>query len=67
MGNVLNSVIHGLVDFSILTGTAIAIDQGGYMGSAAAILALTPLPAAVREAFTWRAPSPGTYRRKDHP
>ncbi len=38
-GNVLNSVIHGLFDFSIITGTAIAIDQGGYIGSAAAILA----------------------------
>ena len=66
-GNVLNSVIHGLFDFSTLTGTAIAIDQGGYIGSAAANLALRPLPAAVREAFTWRAPSPGTYHGKEHP
>ena len=38
-GNVLNSVIHGLFDFSILTGTAIVIDQGAYIGSAAAIVA----------------------------
>ena len=38
-GNVLNSVIHGLFDFSILTGTAIVIDQGAYLGSAAAIVA----------------------------
>lgn len=38
-GNVLNSVIHGLFDFSILSGTAIAVDQGGYVGSSAAILA----------------------------
>ena len=38
-GNVLNSVIHGLFDFSILTGTAIALDQGAYLGSAAAIAA----------------------------
>lgn len=38
-GNVANSVIHGLFDFSIITGTAIAVDQGGYVGSLAAILA----------------------------
>ena len=38
-GNVLNSVIHGLFDFSILTGTAIVIDRGAYIGSAAAIVA----------------------------
>lgn len=38
-GNVLNSVIHGLFDFSILTGTAIAVDQGAYPGGLAAILA----------------------------
>jgi membrane protease YdiL (CAAX protease family) len=38
-GNVLNSVLHGMFDFSILTGVAIAVDQGGYVGSMAAILA----------------------------
>ncbi len=38
-GNVLNSVIHGLFDFSILSGTAIVVDQGAYLGSLAAILA----------------------------
>ncbi|WP_109507719.1 CPBP family intramembrane glutamic endopeptidase [Nocardioides speluncae] len=38
-GNVLNSVLHGLFDFSILSATAIAVDQGGYLGSMAAILA----------------------------
>jgi hypothetical protein len=38
-GNALNSVIHGLFDFSILTGTVIVIDQGAYIGSAAAIAA----------------------------
>jgi hypothetical protein len=36
---VLNSVIYGRYDFSILSATAIALDQGGNMGSAAAILA----------------------------
>ena len=38
-GNVLNSVIHGLFDFSIITGTTILIDQEPYTGSAAAIAA----------------------------
>jgi uncharacterized protein len=38
-GNVLNSVIHGLFDFSILTGTAIVADQAGYPGTIAAIAA----------------------------
>ncbi|TYL45409.1 CPBP family intramembrane metalloprotease [Nocardioides sp. BGMRC 2183] len=38
-GNVLNSVIHGLFDFSILSGTAIMADQGGYPGTLAAVLA----------------------------
>ncbi len=36
--NWLNSVIHGLFDFSIITGTAILADQGGYVGTGAAIL-----------------------------
>jgi hypothetical protein len=38
-GNALNSVIHGLFDFSIITGTGIVIDQTAYIGSAAAIAA----------------------------
>src|ERR1700754_2017497 len=38
-GNVLNSVLHGLFDFALLSATAILIDQGGYIGSLAAILA----------------------------
>lgn len=38
-GNALNSVLHGLFDFSIITGTAIAVDQGAYAGTLAAILA----------------------------
>ena len=33
-GNVLNSVLHGLFDLSIITGTAIVVDQGGYVGDA---------------------------------
>lgn len=45
-GNVLNSVLHGLFDFSLLSGTAIIVDQGGYVGSLAGILAY-PLIAAV--------------------
>jgi hypothetical protein len=38
-GNALNSIIHGFFDFSIITGTAIVVDQGAYIGSAAAIAA----------------------------
>ncbi|MFS3127298.1 CPBP family intramembrane glutamic endopeptidase [Nocardioides sp. Bht2] len=37
--NWLNSVIHGLFDFSILTSTAILVDQKAYVGAGAAILA----------------------------
>ncbi|MFI5426329.1 type II CAAX prenyl endopeptidase Rce1 family protein [Aeromicrobium sp. UC242_57] len=37
--NVLNSILHGLFDFSLLTGTVILVDQEPYIGSAAAILA----------------------------
>jgi hypothetical protein len=36
-GNVLNSVIHGLFDFSIVSGTAIIVHQRAYAGSVAAI------------------------------
>ena len=38
-GNVLNSILHGMFDFSILTGTAIVVDQQAYVGSAFAIFA----------------------------
>ena len=38
-GNALNSVLHGLFDLSIITGTAIVVDQTGYPGTLAAILA----------------------------
>ena len=37
--NVVNSILHGLFDFSILTGTAVLVDQEPYVGSLAAILA----------------------------
>lgn len=37
-GNVLNSVLHGLFDFSLLTGTAIVVNQGAYPGTIAPIL-----------------------------
>jgi uncharacterized protein len=37
-GNVVNSVIHGLFDFSILSGTAIVVGQRDYPGTLAAIL-----------------------------
>ena len=38
-GNALNSVLHGFFDFSLLSGSVILVDQGGYVGSIAAILA----------------------------
>jgi uncharacterized protein len=38
-GNAVNSVLHGLFDFSILTGTVVLVDQDPYVGSAAAVLA----------------------------
>jgi len=38
-GNVLNSVIHGMFDFAILSGSAIVLHQTGYAGAAAVILA----------------------------
>lgn len=37
--NALNSVLHGLFDFALLSGSAILLDQGGYVGSVAPILA----------------------------
>ncbi len=37
--NAVNSVIHGLFDFSLLTGTVVLVDQDPYIGSVAAILA----------------------------
>jgi uncharacterized protein len=37
-GNVVNSVIHGLFDFSVISGTAVFADQHAYAGSVAAIL-----------------------------
>lgn len=38
-GNVVNSVLHGLFDFSLLTGTVILVDQDPYLGSMAGIAA----------------------------
>lgn len=38
-GNAVNSVLHGLFDFSLLTGTVILVDQDPYLGSVAAIAA----------------------------
>jgi hypothetical protein len=37
-GNALNSVLHGLFDFSLLTGTAILVDQKAYLGAFAPVL-----------------------------
>lgn len=37
-GNVLNSVIHGLFDFTIISGTMILVDQKGYVVAFAPIL-----------------------------
>jgi membrane protease YdiL (CAAX protease family) len=38
-GNILNSILHGLFDFSILTGTSIVVDQAAYAGTLFAIVA----------------------------
>lgn len=38
-GNALNSVLHGLFDFSLISCTAIAVDQELYLGAVAGILA----------------------------
>jgi hypothetical protein len=38
-GNALNSVLHGMFDFSLLSGTAIVVDQEAYPGALAGILA----------------------------
>ena len=53
-------MIHGLVDFSIISATAIAVDQGGYVGSAAAILAyvVTGILLAVRRHRIEPTPTP---------
>lgn len=37
-GNILNSVIHGLFDFALISGTMILVDQQGYVGALAPIL-----------------------------
>lgn len=37
--NVLNSIMHGLFDFALLTGTVVLVDQEPYAGSFAAIVA----------------------------
>ncbi|WP_020389270.1 CPBP family intramembrane glutamic endopeptidase [Kribbella catacumbae] len=37
--NAVNSILHGLFDFSILSGTVVLVDQDPYIGVAAAILA----------------------------
>ena len=46
-GNALNSVLHGLFDFSLLTGTVVLVDQDPYVGSLAAILAYVVAAAVV--------------------
>ena len=46
-GNALNSVLHGLFDFSILSGTVILVDQGAYVGSAGAILVYVVIAAVL--------------------
>ncbi|QCQ89838.1 CPBP family intramembrane glutamic endopeptidase [Rhodococcus sp. SGAir0479] len=37
-GNVLNSVLHGLFDFALLSGTAVLLDPHNYLGVVAPIL-----------------------------
>ena len=46
-GNAVNSVLHGLFDFSLLTGTVVLVDQDPYLGSLAAILAYVAAAAVV--------------------
>ncbi|PTR24759.1 hypothetical protein C8K36_10715 [Rhodococcus sp. OK519] len=46
-GNALNSVLHGLFDFALLSGSAILLDQQGYVGSFAPILAYVILGAVL--------------------
>ncbi len=45
--NVLNSVLHGLFDFALLSGTVILIDQQAYPGVFAPILAYVVLAAVL--------------------
>ncbi len=46
-GNAVNSVLHGVFDFSLLTGTVVLVDQEPYVGSAAAILAYVVVAAVL--------------------
>jgi hypothetical protein len=46
-GNVLNSVLHGLFDFSILSGTAVLVDQEFYPGTPVALLVYVVLAAVL--------------------
>jgi uncharacterized protein len=46
-GNALNSILHGMFDFSILTGTAIIFDQKAYAGAVFAIFAYVVIAVVV--------------------
>lgn len=59
--NAVNSILHGLFDFSLLTGTVILVDQDTYIGSAAAILVyvVTTVVLLVRRKHIELAPQAG--------
>ena len=62
-GNALNSVLHGLFDFSLLTGTVVLVDQDPYLGSLAAILAYVAAAAVVLVRRTARSARRQVRRR----
>ncbi|MFI7530417.1 CPBP family intramembrane glutamic endopeptidase [Nocardia salmonicida] len=59
--NAVNSILHGLFDFSLLTGTAILLDQSAYLGTMLPVL-VYPILAVVlllkRNAIEPAAPTP---------
>lgn len=62
-GNAINSVLHGLFDFSILSGTVLLADQGGYIGNIAPIAAypILALILLIRRHQIEPATSPGAH------
>ena len=61
-GNVVNSVLHGLFDFSLLTGTVVLVDQDPYVGSATAILAYLIVAVVLAVRRHWIEPTNTTSR-----
>ena len=58
----MNSVLHGLFDFSLLTGTVVLVDQDPYVGSAAAILAYLIVAVVLVVRRHWIEPTNTTSR-----